>query len=164
MSDLALLSGMTHCVFRRGSTWFAFPAESIREVCERPGLVHVPGCSRVLAGLCHVRSEFTPVIRLDHLLSEAVEALEDEQQMLVLHDGDGAWGVLADEVRALVNLEPSAGEEVTDSACWTACITGWAAWQGESVRVLHAGNLRDLIEKDLTQNWNNTTRATTATV
>ncbi len=159
MADLAMLTGMTHCVFRRGSTWFAFPAESIREVCERPTLVNVPGCTRLLAGLCHVRSEFTPVIRLDHLLSEHQDALNEEPQMLVLRDGDGAWGVLADEVRALVSLEPSAGEEVANTDCWTGCITGWAAWEGESVRVLHAGNMRDLIEKELDRNWNTTSAA-----
>lgn len=157
MDSLAMPGGMTHCVFRRGSTWFAFPAESLREVCERPTLVDVPGCGRLLAGLCHVRSEFTPVVRLDHLLSENAGALGEERQMLVLRDGDGAWGVLADEVRALVGLEPSAGAEVTSTECWTACITGWAAWEGESVRVLHAGNLRDLVEKELARNWNITT-------
>ena len=153
MTDLALHMDTTHCVFRRGSTWFAFPAESVREVCERPTLVEVPGSSSLLAGLCHVRSEFTPVIRLDHLLTEDSAKLEEEQQMLVLQSSDGAWGVLADEVRALVSLEPSAGEEVKDINCWTSAITGWAAWQSESVRVLHAGNLRDLVENELARSW-----------
>ncbi len=153
MSNLATYCDTTYCVFRRGSTWFAFPAENVREVCERPTLVAVPGSTNVLAGLCHFRSEFTPVIRLDHLLTEDGARLGEEPQMLVVQSGDGAWGVLADEVRALVSLEPSAGEEVTDMLCWTSAITGWAAWEAESVRVLHASNLRDLIESELTRSW-----------
>ncbi len=162
MSDLARHSAATHCVFRRGTTWFAFPAETVREVRERPPLVRVPGSPDVLAGLCHVRSEFTPVVRLNRLLTEDAARLGEEQQMLVLQSGDGAWGVLADEVRALVSLEPSAGEEVTDTESWTATITGWAAWNSESVRVLHAGNLRDLVEKELENAWT-TQSATSAT-
>lgn len=153
MSDAITRSTAIFCVFRRGTMWFAFPAETVREVMERPGLVSVPGNTDVLAGLCHVRSEFTPVVRLNRLLTEDSTRLPDEQQMLVMNHSDGAWGVLADEVRALVHLEPSAGEDVTDQESWTAVITGWAAWNSESVRVLHAGNLRDLIETQLGRSW-----------
>lgn len=153
MFDSTLSSGTTHCVFRRGSTWFAFPAKSVREVCERPTLVSVPGGTDILAGLCHIRSEFTPVVRLNHLLTEDASRLEHADKLLVMQSGDGAWGVLADEVRALVSLEPSAGEEVTDSESWTSAITGWAAWESESVRVLDAGNLRDLFEREMARSW-----------
>lgn len=153
MSEMGLSIESTHCLFRRGSTWFAFPADSVREVSERPPLVSVPGSSDVLAGMCHIRSEFTPVIRLTRLLTEDPSRLEEEQKMLVLRSGDGAWGVLADEVRALVHLEPSVGEEVTNTASWSATISGWAAWESESVRVLHSGNLRDLVEQELARSW-----------
>jgi chemotaxis signal transduction protein len=61
-------SGVTHCVMRRGASWFAFPAEKVREVLFRPPLLAVPHSDPLLAGLCHVRSEFFPVLRLDALL------------------------------------------------------------------------------------------------
>jgi len=153
MPDSFTQHGSTHCVFRRGSTWFALPAEEVREVCERPALVTIPGSSEVLAGMCHVRSEFTPVIRLNRLMPESQQSLGDEAQLIVVENGDGAWGILADEVRALVPLEPSSGDEVNDIESWTSAIMGWAAWSSESVRVLHSGHLRDLVEKELGRSW-----------
>lgn len=152
MLDFTEHRGSTHCVFRYGSTWFAFPAEVVREVCERPPLVSIPGSIDVLAGLCHIRSEFTPVARLARLMPRSQQRA-GEAQLIVLESADGAWGVLADEVRALVPLEPSVGEEVKDLESWSSAISGWAAWNSESVRVLHASNLRDLIEKELARAW-----------
>lgn len=153
MADGSGQHSPTYCVFRRGSTWFALPAEEVREVTERPALVTIPGSSNVLAGLCHIRSAFTPVVRLNRLMPESQQSLGDEAQLIVLENGDGAWGLLADEVRALCPLEPSAGDEVIDGESWTSAIMGWAAWNSESVRVLHSGNLRELVEKELARSW-----------
>ena len=57
-----------HCVFRSGTSWFSLPAVSVREITIAPDLVPVPQCHASLAGLCHLRSEFIPVISLAALL------------------------------------------------------------------------------------------------
>ena len=46
-------------MFCCGSSWFALPALSIREVVERPDIVRVPNSSSALVGLCQFKG-FNP--------------------------------------------------------------------------------------------------------
>ena len=93
----------THCVFRRGLSWLALPAIAVREALPRPDMVPVPGTPSTFAGLCHVRSEFIPVLNLDSVLSE--HGSSGDQIMLILDDADGPWAVLVDELSSLQSLE-----------------------------------------------------------
>ena len=139
----------THCVFRRGSTLFAFPTYSVREVMERPAMAQVPHTKYLLAGLCHVRNRFIPVLRLDELLVESTGSLPEEQKMLVMDDPEGAWGVLADDVHSLASLEVSAAAEAAPDDKWSDSIVGLAAYETQVVRILHPERLREVAEQDL---------------
>src|SRR5687767_12227615 len=122
MGRFDLQPGHTYCVFRRGTSWFALPAESVREVLFRPAIVAVPNSDSVLAGLCHVRSDFLPVLSLHALLSGDPSCRPPEPQMLIVTGADGTWALLVDQVAALTSLETSAAAEVGFDDSWSTTV------------------------------------------
>ncbi|MEZ6060406.1 MAG: chemotaxis protein CheW [Planctomycetaceae bacterium] len=135
----------THCVFRHGSQWLALPATSVREALPSPPLVRVPATPARFAGLCHLRSEFIPVLNLNDEGQNGSD-LQD-RLMLVVDDSDGCWAVLVDEVSSLANLEFSDAPE-SDTAATTAVI-GWAAHNSNVVQILDPVRFRELVEQEL---------------
>ena len=140
----------THCLFRRGSFWLALPALAVREAMPRPNMVFVPGTPPIFAGLCHVRSEFIPVLNLDSVLPECDHS--DDEVMLVLDDTDGPWAVLVDEVTSLIALEVSDAPvaDVFDTAC---AVVGWAILGDKVIQVLDQSRIRMRAEQELAANW-----------
>ena len=136
----------TYCVFRRGSAWLALPALSVREALPCPPLVSVPRTPHIFAGLCHVRSEFVPVLRLDFVCTDGLNA--DEQILLVLEDSDGPWAMLVDEVSSLAALEFSNAPE-SSAMSPGSVIVGWAKHQDVVIQILDAVRLRELAEREL---------------
>ena len=143
----------THCVFRHGPSWLALPALAVREAVPRPDMVFVPGTPGTFVGLCHVRSEFIPVLNLDSVLSEVSHT--GEQIMLILDDADGPWAVLVDEVASLQALETSDAPEsdVSDSR---SAIVGWATFGETVIQVLDQSRIRQLAEQELSAMWQST--------
>ena len=135
MQGFDLQPGHIHCIFRRGTSWFALPALSVREVLLRPAIAHVPHTGPLLTGLCHVRSEFLPVFNLGPLLGGVQSSHVSETQMLVVMSVEGNWGLLVDQVAALASLETSVSTE-GDSSSWFAAVLGWATYHDQVVRVL----------------------------
>ncbi len=152
MRGFDLQPGHIHCVFRRGTSWFALPALSVREVLLRPAIAHVPSTGPLLTGLCHVRSEFLPVLNLGPLLGGDASSHATEAQMLVVTSGDGNWGLLVDQVAALTSLETSVSAE-GNSNSWFAAVLGWATYHDQVVRVLEPSIFYRLAEAALEQEW-----------
>ena len=140
----------THCLFRRGVSWFALPAFAVREVMPLPDMVRVPGTSDTFAGLCHVRSEFLPVLNLNSALSELGAC--DEPILLILDDTDGPWGVLVDEVSALQTLEVSDAPE-TEVMGDNCAVVGWATQDANVIQVLDQARIRQQAEAELAAIW-----------
>lgn len=140
----------THCLFRRGSFWLALPALAVREAMPRPNMVFVPGTPCIFAGLCHVRSEFIPVLNLDSVLPECDHS--EDEVMLILEDTDGPWAVLVDEVTSLRALEVSDAPvaDVFDTAC---AVVGWAILADKVIQVLDQSRIRMLAEQELAASW-----------
>lgn len=140
----------THCVFRRGSFWLALPAIVVREVMPRPNMVFVPGTPNIFVGLCHVRSEFIPVLNLDAVLPEF--DLSDDSVMLVVDDTDGPWAVLVDEITSLRALEISdaPATDVFDTSC---VVIGWATYDSHVIQVLDQSRVRMRAEQELAAIW-----------
>ena len=149
MKRFEIQPGPTHCVMRRGASWFAMPAEAVGEVLFRPPLVVVPQSDPVLAGLCHVRSEFFPVLRLDPLMIDDLSALPPERQMAIIDSNNAPWALLVDQVSALASLEMSAAPEADVSESWSEAVIGWATYESNVVRVLDTQRFRSLAEKAL---------------
>src|SRR5262245_31182062 len=152
MRGFDLQPGHTHCVFRRGTSWFGLPALSVREVLSRPAVVLVPQARSPLTGLCHVRSEFLPVLNLGPLIGEDAAFLPSEAQMIVVVSVEGNWGLLVDQVAALTALETSVAPEGSSSA-WLAAVLGWATYRDQVVRVLEPSIYYRLAEATLESGW-----------
>jgi len=150
-TEVQLTPTATHCLFRRGSSWLALPALAVREAMPRPNMVFVPGTPNIFVGLCHVRSEFIPVLNLDSVLPECDQS--DDEVMLVVDDTDGAWAVLVDEVTSLRALEISDAPvaDVFDTSC---AVVGWATDGNKVIQVLDQSRIRMLAEQELSAMWN----------
>jgi chemotaxis signal transduction protein len=140
----------THCVFRRGLSWLALPAIAVREALPRPDMVPVPGTPSTFAGLCHVRSEFIPVLNLDSVLSE--HGSSGDQIMLILDDADGPWAVLVDELSSLQSLEVSDAPEA-DVFDKGSAVVGWAMFGENMIQVLDQARIRQFAEHELSAIW-----------
>lgn len=136
----------SYCVFRKGSVWLALPAMAIREVMPRPRLVAIPRTRPVLSGLCHIRSEFVPVLNLSSLCPE--QHYGNEEFLLIIEESAGDWGLLIDEVSALAVLEPSDAPD-SDRDGWESTVTGWATYQEQVVRILDEVRFREVASQEL---------------
>lgn len=140
-------------VFRTGELWFSVPAVAVREITIAPGLVKVPGCPPSLAGLCHLRSEFIPVVGLEHLLDiDGIEPTEPHDKLIVL-SGRVSWAVRVAEAAALESLETLISPEsrVEDGAA--SPVMGTAMFRDQIVRVLDPNAILRLAQKSLEQSW-----------
>ena len=147
--------GERYCVFRQASHWYAFPATDVLQVAPVPHIVHVPDADPVLAGLCHSRNEFLPVLRLHSLVGQLRAEDPSEQQLLVMRGSQGPWALLVDRVSGLETLEVSLNYESSASGDWAAAITGSATLRKELVRVLDARRVYSLSESVLQSRWSN---------
>ena len=152
MREFDVPPGQVYCVFRRGIFWFALPALSVREVLLRPAITLVPNARALLTGLCHVRSEFLPVLNLGPLLGGDAPLLTSEAQMLVVESADGHWGLLVDQVAALTPLETSVAPE-ENSTPWFTAVLGWATYQDQLVRVLEPAVFYRMAESCFEEGW-----------
>lgn len=143
----------THCIFRHGRAWLAFPATSIRQALACPQMVSVPETPATFAGLCHVRSEFIPVLTLDALICERTRP--DSGILLIIDDSDGPWALLVEEVSALRRLEVSDAPE-SASHTLTSAVIGWATLRDLVIQVLDPIAVRKLAERELTDYWEST--------
>ena len=139
-----------YCVFRKGRTWLALSANVVREVMGRPAFVSIPQTHQVLSGLCHIRSEFIPVLNLSSLLP--TEPVGKEPFLLIVDDTDGDWAILVDEVDTLATLESSdAPEEIQN--LWDQTVVGWATHRGKVVRLIDHARFRQLAEQEMNDSW-----------
>jgi len=142
-----------YCVFRQASDWYAFPALAVLEVAPAPEVISIPNSDQVLAGMCHLRNEFLPVLRLQTLAGEATAKAPGEQQLLVVHGTQGPWALLVDRVAGLETLEVSPSYETPIADDWAAAVAGSATLCSQLVRVLDARRVYCLADSILRQHW-----------
>lgn len=141
-------SSERYCVFVCHTNWFALPATCIREVCPKPPLVAIPRAATVLAGICHLRNEFLPVVRLDDSASDV-----EVNQLLVLSGTQGNWAILARHVCALEALEMSHVTNFVQGDVWSAAVLGSAFYREHVVKILEPQRLYRCIEQSLNRGW-----------
>ncbi|MEM1068176.1 MAG: chemotaxis protein CheW [Planctomycetota bacterium] len=140
-------------VFRTGDLWFSVPATAVREVTIAPQWVQVPGCHPSLAGLCHLRSEFIPVVALQQLLD--IDGIEgtDRQDKLIIFGGRVSWAIPVAEAAALESLETLITPELRHEDSNPNLIMGTAIFRDQIVRVLDANAVLRLAQKSLEETW-----------
>jgi len=140
-------------VFRTGELWFSVPAIAVREVTVAPELVQVPGCPRSLAGLCHLRSEFIPVVGLEELLEiDGIQPIERQDKLIVL-SGRVSWAIRVAEAAALESLETLISPESRSDEGTATPVMGTAMFRDQIVRVLDPNAILRLAQKSLEQSW-----------
>jgi chemotaxis signal transduction protein len=151
--DVISTQNIRYCVFRNDLSWFAVPSLEVREVMNRPETVFIPGTPDLFIGLCHVRSEFIPVLNLKSVLAEPSES--NEKILIILDDPDGVWGFLADEVASLQDLDISDAPEA-DCLEGHCTVIGWATSGDVVIQILDSSRIRQLAEQELAVMWQST--------
>lgn len=91
-------------VFRLGPERFALPVGDLRCVVTIERLTRVPGASRDLLGLIHVRGELVPLVDTGRLLRSPLESPAPRQALLCRTGGKLSLAV--DEVLEITRLAP----------------------------------------------------------
>ncbi|TWT83799.1 CheW-like domain protein [Planctomycetes bacterium CA13] len=150
-----------HCVFRSGASWFSVPAVSVREIALLPNLVQVPACHSSLAGICHLRSEFVPVISINALLGfEKTSASQPNNKLIVIHgvgsQTAGCWAIQIAEAASLESLEALGTAESRADDTSQSPVMGTAMFREEIVRILDSVTLYRQVRRVLEELWNAT--------
>jgi chemotaxis signal transduction protein len=149
---LDLTSSEKFCVFQRATATFGLLASVVREVASRPRVTVVPDADPLLAGICHIRNEFLPVLRLSEFAARE-EVQSTEQQIVVVSAASAPWALLVDRVIGLLPLEVSLCSDVGASHGWSAAVMGSATHQNQIVQVLDANALLRLAQDVLNRFW-----------
>jgi chemotaxis signal transduction protein len=139
-----------YCVVRARGEGFAVPASAVREVLSDVTLVPLPHISSLLAGVCHVRSEFLPVIRLSALFDPTAADSQASNHVVIVQGHNGPWALLVDEALALTALEPSLSiEPPSGGDAGPDAVIGTATFGDRIVRVLDVSATYRWAEKQL---------------
>ncbi|MDA0659222.1 MAG: chemotaxis protein CheW [Planctomycetota bacterium] len=148
MNSSSATSSERYCVFACHTTWLAISAASVREVCPTPPLVRIPTANTLLAGLCHLRNEFLPVIQL-----EAFADGTGESRMIVVSGSQGNWALLTQQIGSLEHLEVSHVSSYGSDEIWSAAVLGSAFYRNRVVQIVEPSRLYRLVEQSLNRNW-----------
>jgi chemotaxis signal transduction protein len=156
-----LVASDKHCVFRSGATWYSLPAISVREITIAPAMVNVPLSHRALAGLCHLRSEFIPVLLLSTLLEiEDQRITQSNNKLMVMNGTSSTWALLIAEAAALESLETIMSPESRLDDSHQSPVMGTAMFHDQIVRVLDPNRLFRLAQQMLDSTWSRRHSAT----
>ena len=148
--------GAKHCIFRCGEAQYALAATALREVTHAPALVRVPHCPRSLAGICHIRSEFVPVVFLDPLLGDRESHIQEPKQLLVLTNSLGPWALMIDRVIAIDSIETHVDVGPRNEG-QLAPVLGTATYRSVVVRVLDPNALHRIVQQSRYREWSSMT-------
>lgn len=145
------------CIFRIGQARFSVPAVSVREIAPQSPVAPVPVSHPALAGLCHVRSEFVPVLRLGQLLQDSSADDTTARKLVVIECVAGRWALRVDAVVALEALEtlihPDYRAEISQGPVARSPVLGTATCRDEIVRVLDPNRVFRLAQELLLESW-----------
>ena len=150
---IAKIDSEKQFIFRTGSRWFSVPAIAVREVTIAPALVPVPGCHAALAGLCHYRSEFIPVLALDQLLDMDGNHSSEPQDRLIILGDRMSWAMPVAEAAALESLETLMTPELRHEETNPNLIMGTSIFRGQIVRILDEKAVLKIAQKLLEESW-----------
>lgn len=141
-----------HCLFRNGGTGFAVPARQVREVSFPPPLVPIPGAPPLLAGICHFRNEFLPVLQWP-VLTNKKGPTAAPTQLLIFEGREGSWALQVDRVTGLEDIEITPATETGYSPGEEEMVVGWGTFRHHSVRVIDSELLYQTARRLLREVW-----------
>lgn len=142
-----------HCVFRSGASWFSLPAIVVREISIAPDLVRVPHCHQSFAGVCHLRSEFIPVIMLNTLLNiDKLPSAQPHNKLMVIN-GTNVWSLLIAEAATIESLETIVTPDTRMDDATHSAVMGTAMSRDQIVHVLDPNGLFRIAQQALDDFW-----------
>lgn len=150
----AILNDSRCCVFRSGENWFGIGALAIHGIVPRPEIAELPHADASLRGICHLQNEFIPVVSLRALSSIQYETSADaEQQLAILLNPQGMWGLLIDEATTLAELEISISNFSNDGDPWSRVVIGSASWNDQVLQILDPVAVHQYASRLLEMYW-----------
>jgi purine-binding chemotaxis protein CheW len=141
-----------YCLVRASGEEFAVPASQVREIVANVAVITVPGCQTTLAGICHVRNEFLPVLRCAAEWTQDTDLVGD-QPLLIVHGAHGPWALAVDVAIGLASLEPALCLDGALADVWSDAVVGTASYQDRVVRVLDPAALYRSAERQLREHF-----------
>jgi chemotaxis signal transduction protein len=142
-----------YCVVRKGASWFAIPALSVREIRTSEHQVPIPKSHDVLAGLCHLGNEFLPVLRWFDRTAREPSAFGADTQLVVVTGLSGDWAFAVDEVAGLASLDITVDADTRSSDGWLTAVMGSATYRDKVVRLLDTNRLYRFAEREIRRMW-----------
>ena len=142
-----------YCVFRADDAEYAVSADRVREVADLVPIVPVPEAPPVLVGMCHLRTEFVPVLGVNPLIGAGESRLRDGSYLLVFHADEGPWALLIQRALSLEVLEVGYADSETEWDDVSRVTLGTATYRDGVVRVLDAGRIYRIAAEVLQSQW-----------
>jgi len=98
-------------VFRLGSEQYAFEASHVREVVPLKRVTALPCVPPYIAGVINMRGRILSLLDLRRLFGLAGESWSDESKVIILSDGSMEFGILADSIEGVQQVEPAILQE-----------------------------------------------------
>ena len=95
-----------HCVFRIGTTQFAFSTEIAGEIIDRRRFTEIPRAPRGLLGAFNLRGEILPLISLPTFVLPNDPSTGEPANLLILAEEELRMAVGVDEVLAVHHFPP----------------------------------------------------------
>ncbi len=87
----------------------ALPTAEVREIRAPSGRIRLPRTRRDFAGVLPLRGRALPVLDLgEHFALREIELADDRRAVILVSDGEGETGLLADEILGLDRIAPEA--------------------------------------------------------
>lgn len=144
-----------YCVFRADDAEYAVSADLIREVADLVPIVPVPDAPSVLVGMCHLRTEFIPVLGVNPLIGAGQSRVRDASYLLVFAPDEGPWALLIQRALTLEVLEVGFADSVNEWDNVSRIAQGTATYRDSVVRVLDANRLYRIAAEILDAQWSN---------
>ena len=142
-----------YCVFRADDAEYAVSAELVREVADLVPIVPVPEAPPMLVGMCHLRTEFIPVLGVNSLIGAGQSHLRDASCLLVIDSEDGPWALIIQRALTLEVLEVGDTDAQGDWDNVSRMTLGTATYRDRVVRVLDASRMYRIAAETLEVQW-----------
>ncbi len=167
-------SSSKHLLFRSDGHWYAVPAIAVRQITTSPERIAIPNCHGALAGVCHLRSEFIPVVSISGLQGLTSAANDETQKTLLVINGKATWALLIAEAGSIETLDvvrsqaiKAADQLPNDHASENhpggTIESGTAMHEGEILRVLDPDSLYRETQRLIENNWQASAQPQTVT-
>ena len=142
-----------YCIFRADEAEYAVSAELVREVADLVPIVPVPEAPPVLVGMCHLRTEFIPVLGVNPLIGAGESRLRDAAYLLVFQSDESPWALLIQRALSLEVLEVGYADTETEWDNVSRMTLGTATFRDDVVRVLDAARMYRIAAEVLETQW-----------